>query len=147
MNIGGIIESAGRLTNGQYGVIQRVRKNPITDHVEVFEGRLFEWASYVCRLNDTAVTVEPLEEYNAEHDNDTVQSLLDSLTPALTDDVSSEHYPAYDYRQRQARYGVVVEDFILNGLKVHRRTYSMFDARPSNPRATASGPGRSRSSD
>ncbi|KAK7917674.1 hypothetical protein PG985_011282 [Apiospora marii] len=140
MDIGGMIESAGRPTNGQYGVVQGVRKNPITNNVEIFEGRLCKWASNVCHLDDAAVTVEPLEGYEVEHQDDSVQSLLNTLTPALIDDVTTPTYLAYEYSHRQGRYGVVIEDFRLNGFKVHRRTYPMFDAKAIGPKGYSKWP-------
>ncbi|KAK8023877.1 hypothetical protein PG993_011943 [Apiospora rasikravindrae] len=140
--IGGVILSAS-LANPRYGTVQGSRLNPLTNSKESFQGQLFEWASNVSHLEDTAVTVEDLSDINIEHQNTSVQRLLDTLGPSLKDDVSTPcHLIGHfldDYQKHKDDWGVIIEDFSLNNFKVHRRTYPMFDAKDGKPKEYGKG--------
>ncbi|KAK8102356.1 hypothetical protein PG984_015502 [Apiospora sp. TS-2023a] len=86
------------------------------------------------KRSDTTVTVEDLSNVNVEYDDETVQRLLNSLRPALVNDSSTPDYEFHEYTMSQDKYGVIIEEFILNGFKVHRRTFNMFDAKDMAPK-------------
>ncbi|KAK7946386.1 uncharacterized protein PG986_010707 [Apiospora aurea] len=131
--IGGAILSA-RLTNGRHIVAQGSRLNPVTNVEEPFQGPLYDRALNVSHLDDTAVTVEDMSDLNVEYQHPAVKSLLDTLGPSLKADVFSPAYMTDNYELHQDRYEVIIENFFLNGFKVHRRTYPMLDAKNIKPK-------------
>ncbi|KAK7972646.1 hypothetical protein PG996_006852 [Apiospora saccharicola] len=131
--VGGTILSAS-LPQGSYGPVQGSRLNPLTNKAESFKGDIREWSSNVYHLKDTTVSVEDLSNVNVECDDETAQRLLNSLRPALVNDSSTPDYEFHDYTMSQDQYGVIIEEFTLDGFKVHRRTFNMFDTKDMAPK-------------
>ncbi|KAK8067741.1 hypothetical protein PG996_006853 [Apiospora saccharicola] len=116
-------------TTWKSGSVAGKRNNPITGAEEDFKGKLYTWASNICHEDDTSVTVEDLSRFNVETQDALVSEFLGTLRPALRDRVDSLGNRVQEYETEEDPHGVIAEDFLLDGFRVHRRTYPQFDAK------------------